>query len=347
MQEMRKITFGIIGTGRIGRLHAEHLAVHIPEARVLAVADVNLDAAKKAACEYEIPLAVQDYRELLDQKDIDAVVIASATHTHSQIIRDAACAGKQIFCEKPIDLDLSRVLQVLKVIEENGVTFQVGFNRRFDPSFQKAKELIQAGKIGEPHLIRITSRDPAPPPLDYLKASGGIFLDMTIHDFDMTRFLLDREATEIMAMGCVRINPEIKKIGDIDTCLINMHLQNDILASIDNSRRAVYGYDQRVEIFGSDGMISVANAKPDTHVYINQEGEHTARPHYFFVERYKEAYVAELKSFIDCLLHHHAPPVNGRDGLMALVMGMAAQKSFKEHRPVALNEIYPAAEFER
>ncbi len=335
----KSINLGLIGAGRIGRLHAENLATRISGARLVGVADVNLTAAQALASQLHVPLATADPRELLDTPGIDAVAICSATDTHAELIQEAAARGKHIFCEKPIDLDLGRIRQALEAVSRAGVKFQVGFNRRFDPSFAKARELVAAGKIGAIHLVRITSRDPAPPPLSYVKVSGGIFLDMAIHDFDMVRFLSGSEAVEVFAMGDALVNPEIASVGDVDTCVVTLRLKNGALATIDNSRQAVYGYDQRVEVFGSAGMVAVSNRTPDNHVLLNATEVSSAKPQHFFLERYQEAYVAELQQFVDCVRNNGTPSVGGRDGLMAVVLGLAARKSLEENRPVKVDEI--------
>jgi myo-inositol 2-dehydrogenase/D-chiro-inositol 1-dehydrogenase len=334
-----KINVGLIGAGRIGRVHAENLAYRIPEAQVVAVSDVFLEAAQKCAADFHIPAAFQDYRAILEHKEIEAVIICSSTDTHAQFISEAAIAGKHIFCEKPIALDLPKIDEALAVVEQHGVKLQIGFNRRFDPNFKQVHDLVAAGKIGAPHLVRITSRDPAPPPLDYVKVSGGIFLDMTIHDFDMARFLIDSEVEEIYAAGAVLVDPAIGQAGDIDTAIITLRYTSGAIGAIDNSRRAVYGYDQRVEVFGSAGNIVVSNNTPHSAVYSNAEGVHSALPLYFFLERYTEAYVAEMKSFIEVIRQDTPPPVSGLDGRIPVVMGMAAWKSYRENRPVKLSEI--------
>ena len=338
---MKQLNLGVIGAGRIGKIHAENIATRIRGARLVGVADVNLAAAQELAGRFQVALATADYRQLLEAPDIEAVAICSATDTHAQIIREAAATGKHIFCEKPIDYDLKRIAQALEAVKKSGMKFQVGFNRRFDPSFAKARELVASGKIGTPHIVRVTSRDPAPPPLEYVKVSGGIFLDMTIHDFDMVRFLSSSEAVEVFAVGDALVDPEIGRAGDVDTCIVTMRLENGALAAIDNSRKAVYGYDQRVEVFGSAGMVSVSNRTPDHHVMSNADGVHSAKPQHFFLERYQESYVAELQEFVDCVLSDRAHSVSGRDGLVAVIMGLAATRSLKERRPVKLSEIAP------
>jgi myo-inositol 2-dehydrogenase/D-chiro-inositol 1-dehydrogenase len=335
----RQINVGVIGCGRIGRIHAETLATRISAARLVAVADVAAPAARELAARLHVEKVSTDYRELLANSTIEAVVICSSTDTHSRIIQEAAAAGKHIFCEKPIDYDLSRIHGALSAVDKTGVKLQIGFNRRFDPSFAKVRELVASGAIGRPHVIRITSRDPGPPPLDYIKVSGGIFLDMTIHDFDMVRFLSGSDAEEIYAIGDALVDPAIREAGDIDTAIVTLRLKSGALATIDNSRKAVYGYDQRVEVFGSKGSVSAGNRAPDAHVLMDQSGVHEAKPLHFFLERYAEAYVLELQAFVEALLKDETPPVTGVDGLQPVIMGLAATQSLREGRPVKLSEI--------
>jgi myo-inositol 2-dehydrogenase/D-chiro-inositol 1-dehydrogenase len=335
----RRINVGVIGAGRIGKLHAEHLAYRIPDANILAIADVRLDAAEKCAAELQIPSAVQDHHEIMENPDIEAIIICSSTDTHAQMLEEAAAAGKHIFCEKPIDFDLGRIDRALEVVDKAGVKLQVGFNRRFDPNFKRVREMVAAGKIGTPHILRITSRDPGPPPVEYIRVSGGIFLDMTIHDFDMARYLIGSEVSEIYAAGGVMVDPEIGKAGDIDTAVITLRFDNGTIGVIDNSRKAVYGYDQRVEIFGSEGMVAVLNNTPDTTVHSNAEGVHSSLPLFFFVERYTDSYIAEMQAFVECIQQDKTPPVTGMDGRIPVVMGYAAKKSYQENRPVKLSEV--------
>jgi len=335
----RKVNVGIIGAGRIGKLHAEHLAYRVPDASVLAIADIRVEAAESCAAEFGIPSAVQDHRGIMENPDIEAVIICSSTDTHAQMIEEAAAAGKHIFCEKPIDFDLARIDRALEAVDRAGVKLQVGFNRRFDPNFKRVREMVAAGKIGTPHILRITSRDPEPPPIEYIKVSGGIFLDMTIHDFDMARYLIGSEVSEIYAAGGVMVDPEIGQAGDIDTAVITLRFANGVIGTIDNSRKAVYGYDQRVEVFGSEGVVAVSNNTPDTAVYSNAEGVHSSLPLFFFVERYTDSYIAEMQAFIECIQQDKAPPVTGLDGRIPVVMGYAAKKSYEENRPVKLSEV--------
>jgi myo-inositol 2-dehydrogenase/D-chiro-inositol 1-dehydrogenase len=336
---MNRINVGLIGTGRIGRLHAENLMYRIPEASLVAVSDIFVETAQEVAVDLGVPAAYQDHRRILEDRAIEAVLICSSTDTHAQLIEEAAEAGKQIFCEKPIALDLGKIDRALAVVERAGVKLQIGFNRRFDPNFKRVQEVVAAGEIGEPHILRITSRDPAPPPIEYVKVSGGIFLDMTIHDFDMARFLMGSEVEEIYAAGGVMVDPEIGKVGDIDTSIITLHFANGALGAIDNSRQAAYGYDQRVEIFGSSGMVAVSNDTPDSAIVSDAKGVHGSLPLFFFVERYTESYVAEMKAFIKCVLNDTPPPVSGLDGRIPVVMGFAAKKSYEEGRPVRLSEV--------
>ena len=335
----RRVNVGIIGAGRIGRVHAGNLAYRIPQANLVAIADVVVEAAQKCAADFQIPAVFADHRAILDDDKIEAVVICSSTDTHAQFIAEAAKAGKHIFCEKPIDHDLKKIDRALEAVRQAGVKLQIGFNRRFDPSFKRAREMVAEGKIGQPHIVRITSRDPAPPPIEYIKVSGGIFLDMTIHDFDMARYLLGREVEEVYATGGVLVDPRIGQAGDLDTVLVTLHYAGGALGSIDNSRRAVYGYDQRIEVFGSAGNIVVANHTPDNAIYSNADGVHSALPLYFFLERYTEAFTAEMREFIACILEDKSPSVSGIDGRIPVVIGLAAWKSYREKRPVKLNEI--------
>jgi len=336
---MSKVTVGLIGAGRIGRLHAEHLALRIPQANLVAVSDIILEAAQKCGAEFGIPTATQDHRVIMENPDIDAVIICSSTDTHALMIEEAAGAGKHIFCEKPIDFDLARIDRALAAVEEAGVKLQVGFNRRFDPNFRRVRELVAAGKIGEPHILRITSRDPAPPPIEYVKVSGGIFLDMTIHDFDMARYLIGSEVEEVYVAAGVMVDPAIGEAGDVDTAVITLRFENGVIGTIDNSRRAVYGYDQRVEVFGSGGMVAVSNNTPDSAVVSDAQSIHGPLPLYFFIERYVDSYIAEMEAFIECIQQDQTPPVTGVDGRVPVVMGYAARKSYEENRPVRLDEI--------
>jgi myo-inositol 2-dehydrogenase/D-chiro-inositol 1-dehydrogenase len=333
------VTLAIIGAGRIGQVHAESLTRRVPNAQVVAVADVNLAAAQQCAATYGIPQATGDPQALLHDPAIDAVVICSSTPTHAPLIIEAARAGKQIFCEKPIALDLAVIDEALAVVKQAGVRLQIGFNRRFDSNFRHLREVVAAGGIGAPHLVRITSRDPAPPPLSYLQGSGGIFLDMTIHDFDLARFLIDAKVTEVYATGAVLVDPAIGTIGDLDTAVVTLRYANGALGIIENSRQAVYGYDQRAEVFGSGGAVEALNKTPHNTRHSTNQGVQAAKPLYFFLERYMDAYVAELQAFVEAILHDRPTPVTGEDGRMATVLGLAAWRSYHEGRPVQVAEL--------
>jgi myo-inositol 2-dehydrogenase/D-chiro-inositol 1-dehydrogenase len=307
----------------------------------LVVSDIILEAAQRCAADLGIPTATQDHRVIMEDPDIEAVVICSSTDTHSQMIEEAAAAGKHIFCEKPIDFDLARIDRALAAVDEAGVKLQIGFNRRFDPNFKRVRDLVAGGQVGELHILRITSRDPSPPPIEYVKVSGGIFLDMTIHDFDMARYLAGSEVDEIYAAGGVMVDPEIGRAGDIDTAVITLRFQNGVVGTIDNSRQAVYGYDQRVEVFGSGGCVTADNNYPNTAIVSDASRVHRDLPLNFFMERYVDSYVAEMQAFIECVVQDTDPPVTGVDGRIPVIMGRAARKSYEENRPVKLSEIAP------
>ena len=333
------LKIGLIGAGRIGHLHAEHLTTRIPSADVLMVADAFEETARQCAESFAIASFTGDYRVVLDRPDIEAVVICSSTDTHARIIEEAAQAGKHIFCEKPIALDLASIDRALKAVKRAGVKLQIGFNRRFDASFNRAHQAIERGEIGQPHQFDIVSRDPTPPPIEYIRVSGGIFLDMTIHDFDMTRFLIGSEVEEVFALGGVMSDPAIGEAGDVDTCVVSLRMTNGVIGTISNSRRAAYGYDQRVEVLGSAGAISIGNNYPNTAIISDSHSVRRDLPQHFFLERYSESFVAEMTAFIDAVLHNTPVPVTGYDGRAPVVIAMAAQKSLEEHRPIYLSEI--------
>jgi myo-inositol 2-dehydrogenase/D-chiro-inositol 1-dehydrogenase len=335
----QKLRMAVLGTGRIGKVHISNLATRISGAAIAAVADVAVDQAASVAQQYGVPDVVQDYRELLRRADVDAVAICTPTNTHFDVIWEAAAAGKHIFCEKPVDLSLDRIRRINEHIAASRVQLMVGFNRRFDPNFQKLHETVQAGKIGTPEILRITSRDPAPPPENYLRASGGMFLDMTIHDFDMARYLIGSEIVEVYASAGVLVDPVFRIVEDWDTAAVMLRFQNGAIGAIDNSRRAVYGYDQRAEVFGSGGMVANANNAPDNHVLFDRSGGHSSLPLNFFMERYTESYQREMQAFVDAVRENKPVPVSGSDGEAAVAIGLAAARSAREHRPVALSEI--------
>jgi len=334
-----RIPFGLIGAGRIGSLHAESLVSRLTSTELVAVADIHRPSAETLAARWRIPAVYDDFRAILDDPRIAAVAICSATDTHAQIIRETAAAGKHIFCEKPIDHSLEKIDSALKAVAEAGVLLQVGFNRRFDANFKKVRDLVREGRIGEPQILRITSRDPAPPPLDYIRVSGGIFLDMTIHDFDMARYLMGAEVIQVFTAAGVMVDEAIGAAGDLDTAVITLWFDNGAIGTIDNSRQAVYGYDQRVEVFGSKGMARADNNYPDSHVLSHAGGIESARPLYFFLERYMDSYVTEMAAFVEAIRTEGPVPVSGEDSRIPVVMGLAAARSYQENRPVLLSEV--------
>ncbi|WP_020617004.1 inositol 2-dehydrogenase [Paenibacillus daejeonensis] len=335
---MEKIKIGIIGAGRIGRIHAENLG-RLHEAEVLAISDPFADdSLRKWALELGIGLVTTRSEEVLDHPAIDAVLICSPTDTHVPLIKQAAAAGKHIFCEKPVSLSIEQTAEALEAVRSANVTLQVGFNRRFDRNFRRARELVLSGEVGQPHLVKITSRDPAPPSPEYIRSSGGIFMDMTIHDFDMARYLTGSEAVEVHAFGSVLVDPVFAQYDDVDTVIVTIRFENGALGVIDNSRQAVYGYDQRIEVFGSGGSVAVANDYPNTAEVHTASGVKRDKPLHFFLERYTEAYIEELKQFVSALGGSIPVPVDGRDGYQAELMALAARHSLKLNRPVRLDE---------
>jgi len=329
---MKPVTFGIIGAGRIGKLHADNLLSRVDGARLKAITDPFLD--EDWAASRNIPLTGKDHRILLDDPEIDAILIGSPSAEHAPQMIECAEAGKHIFCEKPIALDPEIIRNALAEVDKSGVKLQVGFNRRFDPNFSAVQHQVASGALGDPHIIRITSRDPAPPPAEYVAGSGGMFLDMTIHDFDMARFLSSSEVTEVHAYGAVLVDPEIGKAGDIDTAVISLKFANGALGIIENSRKAVYGYDQRVEVFGAKGTAMADNNTPTSMIVLNESGTIRDKPLYFFLERYKTAFVAEMQSFVDAIREDKPTLVSGKDGLVPVLIAMAAKESLKTGKPV-------------
>lgn len=331
---------GIIGAGRIGKVHTESICNYVKNAEVKAIADPFLSEETAAwAKKLGVEVVTKDYHEILADPEIGAVLICSSTDTHSPISIEAIRAGKHIFCEKPIDHDVAKINEVRKALEGTGLKYQVGFNRRFDHNFEAVRNAVQAGKIGEPHIVKITSRDPEPPSAAYVAVSGGMFLDMTIHDFDMARFLVGSDVEEVYVQSAVLVDPAIGEAGDVDTAVITMKMSNGALAVIDNSRRAAYGYDQRAEVFGSKGMVAVENDSVSNAKIATADGVTGEKPLFFFLERYMQAYAKEVTAFVDAVVNDTEVPVNQDDGLKAVLIGLAATKSAKEHRPVKISEI--------
>ncbi|MCL2508130.1 MAG: inositol 2-dehydrogenase [Oscillospiraceae bacterium] len=338
------INVGIIGAGRIGKVHGESIMNYVKGATVKAIADPFITPeTEQWAKDMGIAEFYTDYKKILEDQDIQAVLICSSTDTHSAISLEAIAAGKHIFCEKPVDQDVNKILEVKKALAESGVKYQVGFNRRYDHNFKGARAAVAAGKIGELNVLKICSRDPAAPPVSYIKVSGGIFMDMTIHDFDMVRFMSGAEVEEVFAYGAVLVDPEIGEAGDIDTAVISMKLSNGALAVIDNCRRASYGYDQRVEAFGNLGQVIVSNDTESTTVVSDAQGVHAEKPLLFFLERYMRAYADEVSEFIDAVVKDASVSVGIDCGLYPVLIGLAAKKSLASGLPVKVADI--AAEY--
>ncbi|MCH8012963.1 MAG: inositol 2-dehydrogenase [Candidatus Marinimicrobia bacterium] len=327
---MNTVTLGVIGAGRIGKLHAENI-LKMPEAYLKMITDPYMDEAW--AEKHGLKVA-PDIETILSDDEIEGVFILSPSTLHAEQIIQAARAGKHIFCEKPIALDPDIIINVLNVVEDQGVKLQVGFNRRFDPDFKRLKQAVDCGKIGRLYFIKITSRDPAPPPLEYIQSSGGIFLDMTIHDFDMVRYLSGSDVDEVYAAGAVLIDQVFADAGDVDTAVTTLKLKCGALAVIDNSRQAVYGYDQRIEVFGSKGSITAENNTATRTILTVSEGVISDKPLDFFLERYRESYRVEIQEFIKAIRNNTSPLVNGLDGLKSILVGLAAKQSLTERKPV-------------
>lgn len=331
---------GIIGAGRIGKVHAKNIAMFVREMEIKTIADPCADEETEAfAKEYGIAHVTKDAEDILRDDEIEAVLICSSTDTHSAYIVKAAKAGKHIFCEKPVDYDLGNVHRAIKAADEAGVKLMIGFVRRFDHNHRAVYDMVKSGKVGEPHIIKISSRDPEPPPISYVKVSGGIFYDMMIHDFDMARFLAGSEAVEVYTQGSVLVDPAIGEAGDVDTAIVTVRFASGALAVIDNSRKAVYGYDQRVEVFGSAGCALNSNDLPHTAVVMNGEGTVYETCYKVMWDRYTAAFVSEMKAFAAAIINDKEMPVTGTDGLFPVLMAAAATLSLKEGRPVRISEV--------
>jgi myo-inositol 2-dehydrogenase/D-chiro-inositol 1-dehydrogenase len=332
------LRIGVIGVGRIGRMHAELLARQVRGAALAAVFDAFAETAESVGAELGVPVA-GSAEELLAAPDVDAVAICASTETHADLLVAAAQAGKPAFCEKPISLDLPEVDRALAAIREADLPVQIGFNRRFDPAHESVARAVADGTIGEVRLVRISSRDPAPPPMEYVRGSGGIFLDMTIHDFDMARYVTGSEVVEVFARGAVRVDPGFAEAGDVDTAVVTLTHENGCLTVIDNSRETAYGYDQRVEAFGALGM--AASENPLAHSGIVRTASGTSAPAlpHFFLDRYVPSYVREWEAFVGAVRDGHPPPVTAADGRAPLVIGLSALRSLREGRPVRVEEV--------
>ena len=337
--EEREIVFGLIGAGRIGKLHAENLVRRVDGARLKAVSDLKAEELETWANQLDISRLSSDPSSILEDPDIEAVAICSGTDTHADWIIRSAQAGKQIFCEKPIGNDVSEIRDALQAVDEAGVKLMIGFNRRFDRNFLRIQRAVRDGEIGAPQVLKITSRDPEPPPLEYVRVSGGLFFDMSIHDWDMARYVLGQEVEEVYASGGVLIDEAIGEAGDIDTAVAVLRFQSGALGLIDNCRQAIYGYDQRVEVLGSEGCIVAGNENPNTAVVMGRQGNQTDPIPRFFMDRYVESYLEEMRAFVRCLREEGPSPCGGMDGLQAVLIAKAAQKSLQERRPVRLQEL--------
>ncbi|MDO3409256.1 inositol 2-dehydrogenase [Saccharibacillus sp. CPCC 101409] len=329
------VEVGIIGAGRIGRLHAEHL-LRMPQFALRAIADPFAGGSLREWAEHNRVSVYGDGRELLDDPRVAAVFICTPTDSHADWIKRAAAAGKHIFCEKPVSRSREETEQALRAAEEAGVVFQVGFNRRMDPSFRRLKTLVEAGELGRPHILKITSRDPQPPGEEYIRSSGGMFTDMTIHDFDMARYLMNEEVTEVYARGANLIDPVFGRHGDVDTAIITLTFESGAVGVIDNSRQAVYGYDQRIEVFGALGAASADNWRPTTVEVSTAEAVTRDRPLHFFLERYERAFIEEAAAFADSVLRGSPVVCSGMDGMKAEAIAEAALESHRTGLPVKL-----------
>lgn len=334
---MRAISLGVIGLGRIGKLHLENVDKWIPGFKVQAVTDPLLD--REYLSQYSIPNITADPMDVLNDSTIDAILIATPVESHTELITLAAKQGKHIFCEKPLALTEDDIFHIMKVVEKAGVKCQVGFNRRFDPNFAKVQQQVQSGKLGKPYLLRITSRDPALPSVDYLKQSGGLFFDMTIHDFDMARFLIGEEIESIYATGGAYVSSDVAACHDIDTAVINLKFKSGVLGIIENCRHAEYGYDQRVEVLCEKGSIRAENTRPTSVILRNHDGETVDKPHYFFLERYAQSYINELNAFYTAIVRNEATLVSAKDALAPLWMAQGANQSMQSRENVCLKKL--------
>ncbi|WP_100404337.1 inositol 2-dehydrogenase [Bacillus solitudinis] len=329
-------TVGVIGAGRIGQLHVENLST-LPFIKVKSVADIKVDHLVEWADKYQIEELTTDYKILLQDSELQAIFICTPTTTHANLIKEVAYVGKDIFCEKPISFSVEETTEALEVVQKAGVNLQVGFNRRYDPNFRKLREVVEDGSIGSPHILKITSRDPAPPSIGYILNSGGLFMDMMIHDFDMARFIVGAEVKTVSAVGGVLVEPKIGEVGDIDTAIVTLTFENGAMGVIDNSRQAVYGYDQRVEIFGDKGMAHAENNRFTTVELSTADTVIKDKPLYFFLERYKEAYIEEVKEFVNVCVKGEEVTCSGYDGLQAERLARAAKESLLKGQPVHLD----------
>lgn len=337
---MNELRIGLLGLGRIGRLHAMNLARAVPGAKLVAVADPYMnDEGVAFARSLGVDRCYKDEEEIFAAADIEAVFICSPTATHPDFILRAAAHKKHIFCEKPIGLSLAEIQRALDAAKSAGVVLQIGFVRRFDHNHKKVHDVVASGRMGNVHLVKVCSRDPEAPPEAYVAVSGGIFVDMMIHDFDMARFLAGSEVTEVTAYGTNKVEPFFAKYGDVDTAVVIMKFANGAIGVIDNSRAARYGYDQRVEVHCDNGCVQDGNDLVDMSMISTADGVTCERPTWFFLERYNGAFIDESVAFVNAVSGKAPVPVDGYDGLMAVAIAIAAKKSLDEGRAVKLSEI--------
>ena len=338
MSSNKSIGIGVLGCGRIGVMHAELIAQRIEGVHLAGVYDVINESAQKVATKFGCQ-HFSDPEALMSSADVNAIAICTSTDTHVEVLIMASKYKKPVFCEKPISLSLTETDRALKAISDSKTPLMLGFNRRYDPTHRSVRDSVANGVVGDVHIARITSRDPAPPPVAYAKVSGGIFIDMTIHDFDMARYVVGSEIVSVYATGAVRIVPEFAEIGDLDTVAIMLQHANGAITMIDNSRQAVYGYDQRVEVFGSKGLVGSDNPLMTSTISRNENGTQLAKMPYFFLDRYIPSYIAEWNEFVEVANGKIQPVVTGADGRASLVAGLAAWKSVREGRVVKTSEI--------
>lgn len=339
MKDIVKV--GVIGIGRVGKLHVENLVKNVPGAQLIGIADINIDEdMKKWASKLENCNIYSNPFELINNEEIDMVVISSSTNTHVDYMIAAAKAKKDIFLEKPIDIDIERAIEGIKEVEKSGVKVQMGYVRRFDHNYRKVKDEVSSGKLGKINIIKITSKDPCQPPFEYAKISGGLFMDMSIHDFDMARFLSGSEVDYVSAFGDARLDARLEEIGDIDTATIMLRMKNGVLCIIDNIRKSGYGYDLRSEVQCENGCVMCYNDKDTNSTICTDKGIVSDLPKWFFKERFEEAFRDEMRSFVDDIINDRTPQVGLEDGVISMLIARAAKISFEEKRVVKISEIY-------
>ncbi len=333
---MEKVVAGVIGAGRIGKLHINNLKRN-NSVRLKRVSDLYADNLQEWFKDSGVEYITKDYHDIFEDKEINTVFICSPTSTHADLIKKAAEYKKHVFCEKPISFSDEETLEAYAKVKEAGVKIQIGFNRRFDKNFAEMSNRVKSNKIGDVHILKITSRDPNPPHLDYIESSGGLFFDMTIHDFDMARYLVGSEVVEVYAQGGNLVDPGIKEKGDIDTAIVSLKFENGALGVIDNSREAVYGYDQRIEVFGNGGALVADNETSTNLKYYHSKIVETDQPLHFFLERYNDSFITETEQFVESILVDKETEVVFKDGIMAQRIAQAAKESYESGNPVKVN----------